>query len=276
MKKSLLFSMMCMFLCLTSILHAQNPNPDWESVEIPEVIFTECYIGNTDAMYCEITNTEDTAVDLSSFDLIGGPHRYLEYFPDERWFVKIQWNGIIKLDGIILQPGESKVFAKVFDKAVNADNPTTPKTNLNMLPYIDHVIFEEDSDDPDVPFIDQPEILAFDFDSITSDELERGFLGTAGGRQAWGLLYHYEHLDSLGLMTQDSIMADIFNLWQQDGTDLEGTVSNIAGVESATVNSIIVRKYGSKSSTNWDISRGVASEDSYWMVVKDYYPYLLS
>jgi len=268
MKKHLLPSFMCLFLCLSSMLHAQNPNPDWESVEFPKVIFTEYRGTNQQTSYFEITNTEDTAVDLSSFRLVAGHYgTYDEFSPQERWLERGFWRGSIDLVGKTLEAGKSMVFGNVFDKAINAQNPTTPKSNFNLISKLDWPIFYTDNTIPDIPFINQPEFLTFDFDSVTTDINELRMLEPVAGRISLGLLYKYEHLDTLALTTTDSLIADVVNLWTVPGTLDAGGESNVAGIEGATRYYTLVRKSGSAPIADWDIARGVSSEDSYWMVV---------
>ena len=267
MTKRLLLSMMCMFLCLSSILHAQNPNPNWASVEIPKVIFTEYRGSNQQDTYFELTNTEDTAIELSAFRLVAGYFRNYDVFlPQQRWYEK-NWLGSIDLAGHTLQAGETMVFSNVYDKALSATNTTVPKSNFNFVPYIDWPIFVEDAAELEIPFMNQPEFLAFDFDSITTDPLELAMIVPTAGRNCYGLWYKYESVDSLGLPVTDSLMADVLNLWVSDDALTAGYASNVAGVEEATRYNTLVRKAGSSPLADWDISRGVSSEDSHWMVV---------
>ena len=268
MTKRLLPCLMCLILCLSSISHAQNPNPNWESVKFPKVIFTEYCGSKPSQSYFEITNTEDTTVDLSSFRIDAGHYvDYLEFNPEERWFTKSFWRGTIDLAGHTLKSGESMVFANVYDKAINANNPTIPSTNFNFVPYIDWPIFKKDVTTPEIPFMDQPKFLTFDFDSITPDEKEGLLIEPGNGLCSYGLWYRYEHLDTLGIPVTDSLMADVVNLWVNPGTLEAGWASNVAGTEEATKTHTLVRKYNSYPSADWGVSRGVSSEDSQWMLV---------
>ena len=270
MKKQLSFTLLGLFLCLSGIVHAQNPNPDWETVEFPRVIFTEFRGDHFLAGYFEITNTEDSAVNLSSFSFTSNHYNgYKEFLPEERWVIRDNktWRASMQLNDYILGPGESMVVGNIFDKAANATNPTVPKTNFNFVPYIDYPIFKADDANPEIAFMDQAEFLTFDFDSVSSDPKEHFMIQASGGRSSLALWYRYEHLDSLDAMITDSLIVDVVNLWVAPNTKEEGGVSNVAGVLEATANSTLVRKFNSTPLADWNISRGVSSEDSHWMVV---------
>lgn len=257
---------MCLFLCLCGLMQAQNPNPDWADVEFPNLIFTEYRGDRQQTNYVEITNTEDFAIDLSSFRLVAGHFReYDEFTPNERWYSK-NWLGEVALTGT-LQPGESMVFAHAFDKAISSTD-LTPKANYELIEKTTWPIFKEDDLNPEIPFINDPEHLAFDFDSVGSDSEENYLLHPAGGKCAYGLWFKYEHADSIGAMVTDSLMVDVINLWMTDTeSKVAGYSSNVAGIIEATTTHTLVRKFNSPPLADWDISRGISSGDSHWMPV---------
>jgi len=271
MKKQLFFSFVSLFLYLGCILQAQNPNPDWDKVEFPKVIFTEFRSDHFTTNYFELTNTEDTAINLSSFSFTSNHYgSYNVFTPQERWIEKASqsWRANLFIKDYILGPGESMVVANVFDKAVSAANTTTPKTNFNFVPYIDYPLFKIDDANPEIPFMNQPEFLTFDFDSINEVDKNLWILQAGGGRSSLTLWYRYDHLDTLGNSITDSLIVDVVNLWVTPGTLNEGEVaSNVAGIEEATAYCTLVRKYNSIPLADWEVSRGVSSEDSEWMVV---------
>jgi hypothetical protein len=246
MKLKLLLSLMLM----TFLLKAQEP--------YRSLIITEARFDQTNNAYCEITNVGDDPVQLSQFkfghmtpwvpavlDVWNDPwdpyHRFF-FLPDR-----------------ILQPGESFVIATAYDygpkmykKKVTGHEMDERNKQTEIYDIADILVHVSESDgDP--------------ADSVSNWEMVET-MAVSQGRDCWYLEQHFENGDSIVI---DQVNGNFDNAGQNFARAYD-----VAGVEGATYNSLLVRKY-SVNQGNLDFynARGVGLEDSEWIAIPRMYGY---
>jgi hypothetical protein len=237
-----------------------------------QLIFTETrHVTGTD-VYVELTNVGDKTIRLSDFYLYnmwGGNHLLTNIERNEfgelvNGYFSPAYDATYRaqLPDSILAPGESFVICSVWDGLIGGDivqrRSLVKKANM----FVHRV---EGSTDTTIFTSSFPEYQNYDFDSVSvHHQLLRG--GSDAHSNAWVLVNRYYDLEG---QVADSVLIDVVNFGiSEGGAHQLQPLQNIAGVESATASNILVRKASvTTGNLNWDVSRGVSSEDSEWLLV---------
>ena len=249
MKKLLLLFLIVMVSGFNA-LFAQNDTIDY-------LIISEVRMDALHHSYMEITNMSETqAIDLGTIE-IGAIDCWDQPYIPQAYQSK-------RLPSVILWPGESYVIATLYDLP-------------NYLRYVDPERWEPRlesalewwGDNPgggpmaDLQLhVSETTYGTFPQDSVT--EVGRNALINWNGRQAWYLRQHINETDSVVI---DAIAHDFT---EGDGTGYTAP-KDVAGVEDATVNSTLIRKFSIKKGDilgdDWDQQAGVDIADSEWLPI---------
>jgi hypothetical protein len=203
---------------------------------IPKLIISEARMEFGSRNYMELTNVGDTAVNLMHFQagsLVNYLTAYVHRDGHQAWLPDYE-----------LQPGESFLIAVVQDGADNYPEIAGGGTNKDILANVDMEVHMDESGD-------------FPYDSISPHQF---LLQSHQGRNGYYIEYHTPGGDSVVI---DAVKNDI----QANGM-ITNNPSDVAGVFEATWHNVLVRKANiKKGNTDWELSRGVSSEDSEWLVI---------
>ena len=279
MKTKILLFLMLMNGLFCVVTNAQNPDPNWADVKYPNLLITECRFNPSQRAYVEITNLEDTAVNLSSMRLVNGYwDSYVNFDPATRYFTKPAWRGEIFLTGT-LEPGESFVCAYIY---AEPDSMATTITNNNnsakMISKITWPVFRSsDFGNPNVLTDLNPGLQEFLDDSVFMAQVgtaHYNYMFRTAGQNQILLLYDYDYYvtDSVTALVDtlsNSIAMDVCNVWLNEGSLAVPNVSaSVAGIEGATGSHTMIRKTTGFQTADWiNESRGISSEDSQWWIV---------
>lgn len=263
-----------------------HPDSLWYEVQVPRLVFTE-FCSQHFYEYIEITNMEDTAVNLGNYAIYNSINAKM-YTRDANGYIT---SGIFDAatrywgDGgtgrrfnfgadDVIDAHESVVLAVVYDECLN-------EFNLNRTQHMES--FVEERCDYFVhalesgirrPFVYNPAAQAWGKDSVSMIE---GVAYASEALRACGpyeLMYHYTRTDSLGDEVPYTILVDQLGLAERE--DQGGSVSSdwsVAGTAQALVhygyNSYVLVRKSSVTEPNldWHDSRGTTASNSEWMVV---------
>jgi hypothetical protein len=248
--KTLLF-----LLVFSGILNAQEP---YRSLVISEV-----RLGNPNRVHIELTNMGNSTINLGEFKL--GQIR--------AWMTPIfdVWNDpwipeptrYFMLPEKTLKPGESYVITaaydfgpKMYEKRVDGFEGSQRPKQIEIYDLADMLIHFKEPNSELYPSVR---------DSATSDELFGDNYQTAMLSWQGADGYYIEHHFAEG----DSAVVDQVNgNFDNNGLNYNAAY-DVAGVEDATVNSLLVRKFSIKNG-NLDFfnSKGVGLDDSEWIPVQ--------
>jgi hypothetical protein len=228
--------------------------------ERPGLLFTEFSVTpNTQANYYEITNMEDTVIDLREFTLRRFIHSELPPVGEEGFFTRCIADFSLLLDEsqAMLEPGESFTVMPVAESRVTDINSfwfgrnNTRPGSRDSADFINYVIeWNWDTDEDRIAFGWEKDSAFIDL-LIRPTDKEATFL--------------YRSRDTLAVDA-------LFNVFDENGKTTQMPNLPIAGVERSTQNYVHVRKSTvTKSSLDWNASRGVDASDSEWMTIyQDY------
>ncbi len=244
--------LLLLLLFFSGILSAQSDT-------IKTLIITEARLDRGDHSFCEITNMGDTAINLSAFEFgVVRPWTdpWLREGPD-RWMM---------LPDYVLGAGESYVIAAVLDyqpeqfaidEAKFGYSPRWNEfvTKPEMWEIVDLEIHSAESP------INDPT------DSVTTPH---AFIMTDiwNGRETWYLRHFFTNFTDL--TNPDSAVVDQVNgVFDNDGKNNAAGMYKVAGVEGATGNSILVRKFSVKEGNlDFNTGRGAADiAESEWIPI---------
>ncbi|MCK4854050.1 MAG: hypothetical protein KAT31_07305, partial [Bacteroidales bacterium] len=232
---------------------------------IRSVIFSEWRGDDWPDAYVEITNMGDEAVDLADF-------YYASIEPQNDELIATDYGVTVKhndnamgtrLSGT-LDPLESIVLTTMYDAPNNLGQTQNLQRFLDIKSFYSYV--EELGGV--YPLI--PELEMWGFDSISTiaagghDDYDK--LLRLWGQYASALWYCFDNGDSI--MVDQVRLAPNFETMRIHDM---GPKNDVAGIDNATDEKILVRKYTIKrGNLDWDAARGVDAEDSEWMVIPLY------
>ncbi|MCP4310007.1 MAG: T9SS type A sorting domain-containing protein [Bacteroidetes bacterium] len=226
--------------------------------ELPGLLFTEFSVTtNAQAGYYELTNMEDTAIDLRDFILRRYIHseKPLEHGPLEGQFVdrcKADFSLLLDSAEAHLEPGESFTIMPV------SEARETDKTSF---------LFGQNQTRPGSR--DSADYINYRVDWNWDVNQIRIEMGWEKDSAFIDLLVRPTPKENTYLYWKDTIAVDaIINLLDAGGRATPLPNFPIAGIDNSTDNYVHVRKSTIKKSTlDWDISRGIDASDSEWMTI---------
>jgi len=246
--KTLLF-----LLILTGILNAQEP---YRSLVISEV-----RLGRPDYTHIELTNMGDEPVNLGEFKLAlkrpWGPRIY-DVFDNEQWDVEDP-SYYFMLPEKELEPGESYVITAAYDfgpvmynKRVDGFEGSQRPKQPDIYELADMLVHMSEPNSNLYPSVK---------DSTIGNPFER-VLTNWHGRSGYYIEHHFTEGDS-------AVVDQVNGVFDNDGLNFADQTSYaVAGVEGATGNSLLVRKFSVKiGNLDFANARGVGLDDSEWMPV---------
>ena len=222
------------------------------------LVITESRLSGTPDNYVEITNMGDKAVNLKDFEL-GKVTPWDPAINDVFFDPFTSGSGShIMLPDFVLEPGKSFVVATAYDFAAEQYAKKTPgfeggKQTLQKLQMYELADL----------LIHMPETNGDYTDSITRNLAGEaiGMLDAWNGREC---LYIEQHLSDV-----DSVVIDqVGGIFDNNGQNFDKNY-DVAGVTSATNNSVLIRKSIVKQGNpDFANARGVGEDDSEWIVWK--------
>ncbi len=278
MKTKILLILMVVNALFCVVTIAQNPDPNWADVKYPNILITECRFSPSNRAYVELTNMEDTAVNLSSFRLVNAYwDSYNNFDPATRYFAK-GWRGEIYLTGT-LEPGASFVCAYIYAETDSTATSITNNSNsAKMISKITWPVFRSaEFANPAVLTDLNPGLQTYLEDSVFMalvDNPRYFYMFRTAGQNQILLLHDYEYyvtdsVTSLLDTLNSTIAMDVVNVYTADGSLVVPNVpASVAGIANATGSHTMVRKTNGFQTADWiNQSRGISSEDSQWWIV---------
>jgi hypothetical protein len=230
--------------------------------------------------YVQLTNMGDSTVNLKHYDWLAVDQRSWDvgaenvirdaegnitnvYHPSTDIWHRF-WG---TLPDYLLEPGESFVMMPVWDRTYEDGTLIQRERLVEVSNFF--VYPAENLTDSTIYNSYYPEWQNYDFDSLSAQGASRVMLQSSmlglspAGRS---MLRHRIYNDEGEVV--DSILVDGIKLiFDEDGGGDHDSPS-IAGVEEAMEDHIIIRKSNVRQGNlNWDLSAGVSSEDSEWLLV---------
>jgi hypothetical protein len=242
-----------LFLTLLSfILKAQEPNRS--------LIITEARFETQPDMYLELTNRGDTDINLSEYKL--GLLQWWSgngiFDPYGSW--SMDPNLTIMLPEVMLKPGESWVITTAYDfwnrmYRLGYEDFTERYKQEDIYEIADFLVHVPESRSDVFPNVK---------DSVTT--YPGGDIYNITNVWNGNGCYFIEHHFAEG----DSVVVDqVGGVFDVAGRNRSSGAYSVAGVEGATNNSILVRKFSIKSGNpDFNSARGVAIEDSEWIPIQ--------
>lgn len=273
--KSLFTWFVACYLCTLSAF-AQHPDPNWASVKIPPLIFTEInWVYHT--TYVEITNVGNEVIDLSNFILGNAINVAATKFdPATRYIGTMPkfYRQYVFQKGETLAPGKSLFFMRVSDLCLSPTQRDVTRHIEKNVQFGTHFTYVSDGPETkNYSYVNKPQFQAYAFDSVNVVNPHWELLHY--NYPPLALMYRYERqvydpaLDKM-VPKKDSLIADQFGLFDA-GTNAGrfSAPSAIAGVPDANGGLyVLARKATVKmGNADWNISRGISADDSEWMVV---------
>ncbi|MCK5134985.1 MAG: T9SS type A sorting domain-containing protein [Bacteroidales bacterium] len=251
-QKLLLFFMMVSF----GMMYAQDT--------IRTLVITEAKMDRAEQSYVEITNMGDVALNLSDFEF--GMLTPWNNPPDPGWpeGPQVDNQSIERLPDIVLAPGESYLIGAVGDYTEEAYARDVAKfgysqdwaqrflTKPEMWELIDLPVHISESPTGDPT------------DSISSSDIPRlnypNAMTTWGGRDVFYLRHHISPTDSAIIDQVGGLFTD------ENGSNPDGGMVDVAGVEGATGNHYLIRRFDVKKG-NTTFVTGIDLADSEWIPI---------
>ena len=242
----------------------QNP------ADIPNVIISEMRWDAPNRFYWEITNLEDTAVDLRSYSLFfTRSNSVYTIDPITGYLTWNYWPEPFRFNST-LGPKESYVIMRVEDVPAGEDYPYSTWTSHQdlLLPHADTFLHAKEVSAQ--VYLDAPELMAFGRDSASGDN--QGGIGEL----MWGAGSWYTYLGLQLCYTPDTMDVDIVidallaNLdpdkdW---GPGVSAVPATAAGVFDPSAEHVIVRKsWVTRPQADWYQSAGTDQADSEWLLL---------
>jgi len=230
--------------------------------EKPAVIFSEFARVRSNAIYYEITNLEDTVVDLGEFKFqwfhVNTP------FPEGRAsdnhrrsapFGQLRDSGYIDEAGILLDPGESFTIMHVVENRVTDKNSflfgmnnTRPgvRDSADLKCYTNEFVWDDNETRIE---------MGWPKDSVQYNDLITQQVGSIA-------------FTAVGLFWRDTIQCDVLTKSLLANGRTDRIVYPIAGIDNPTENYLWVRKSTVQTGNlDWHDSRGIDIEDSEWLPI---------
>jgi hypothetical protein len=231
--------LLLLLLLNVGVLNAQDT--------IRTLIITEARMDHHHHNFVEITNVGDFPVQLGEFKFgLIRPWNNVPFVPESN-------NRAYWLPEKILQPGESYVMATVWE--------FNPKQFIRgVVGYQERITKQEIWDLADY-LIHVPEVIFGESgDSVSGD-----FWWTWETQNGRGCFFLEHHLSDIDSVVVDQV-GGVFD--QENGLNRPNGFYDVAGVEGATGNSILVRKSSVKTGNiDFANARGVGAGDSEWMAI---------
>ncbi len=238
-----------LFLVLSvGILHAQEP--------YRQLMITEVYTQRPNRNYCEITNMGNETINLGEFKFgtLNLSHGRIYDVHNDPWVPQNFNNDVFMLPDVELAPGESYLITGAYDFGPRQYKLRPPGLGASERPKN-----PEWYDLADL-LLHFPETNGDETDSITTGRFHYNPMNIWDGRNNYYLEHHYAEGDS-------AVIDQVGGVFDNDGRNFSQGY-DVAGVENATANSVLVRK-AKFTSGNLDFAnaRGLGYDDSEWIVI---------
>jgi hypothetical protein len=229
------------------------------------LVITEAKMDRNETSYLELTNMGDVTLDLSMFEV--GMMTPWNVPQEPGWPETSEWvdrQTIERLPAVMLAPGESYVIGTVSEFTEEAYAEQVAKfgyspdwqpffTNKKMWKLIDLPMYKDESaaNDPrdSVSFKEGSPLETFD-----------QMFETWGGRDVFYVRYHSSPTDSAVIDQVGGLFTD------PDGSNPDGGMQQVAGIEDATGTHYLMRRFSVKKG-NTTFVQGSDYEDSEWIPV---------
>lgn len=233
---------------------------------IKTLVITEAKMDRAEQSYVEITNMGDVALNLKDFEFgrLSPWNAPLEGLLWPEGAPQVDDAAIERLPDVVLEPGESYVIVAVNDYVEEAYARDVAKygysedwgqqflTNPKMWGLADLPVHLREAPDGDpTDSISQSDIPVENFLSV---------METWGGRDVWYIRHHISPTDSAIVDQVGGLFTD------DDGTNPDGGLVDVAGVEGATGTHYLMRRFDVKQGNTVFVT-GVGLDDSEWIPV---------
>ncbi len=235
--------------CIAGILQAQEP--------YRHLMITEAYTQRPGRNYCEITNMGDQTINLGEFKFgtLNLSHGRIYDVFNEPWVPQNTTPAsVFMLPDVDLAPGETFLITGAYDFGPRQYELRPPGLGANERP-----MNPEWYDLADL-LLHYPETNGDETDSITTGRFSYTPMNVWDGRNNYYLEHHFAEGDS-------AVVDQVGGVFDNDGRNFSQGY-DVAGVENATANSILIRK-AKFTSGNLDFAnaRGLGYDDSEWIVI---------